>query len=365
MIAEPALAALLPPLMSEPVGGDDPSLMTGALGFAVGLAELTAAGCPVTPGRAEAWFEHAVGLFNAGYGGRGLHQGLAGVGFAVVHAFPEHAELLEEIDEVLESRVRAASGPEVLVSLRNGVAGLLRYGVDRGPAGAGLIDAALSLLERTAVTDELGCFWPSPAEYLEGRGVPSTGGRRAADLGVAHGHAGLLQVLAAVSRRADFAQRALALMRPSVAWVLARVERFEGDFARLWVDGGPPHSLNFDTWCSGTPGAAFAMLEAAKAVEQGPRVQVLCDGVVSRILNGARPGLPKRVDLCCGLAGVAMSLQAHPFAREASRLVVEQLVLEMPTAVCGLGLQFGPLGVALTLARGAGPWRRAFSASLE
>lgn len=215
----------------------------------------------------------ALDLDEHGGMGLGLFGGLAQVGWTVAHlAEGEDAdEVTGAIDErfarELETR-EAWTGDYDLVS---GLAGFGVYALERGDAGRALAVRVLEQLERLARPRGAGITWFTRPELLfaSQRADAPEG---CWNLGVAHGAAGVIGLLARYVAAGVEPVRARACLEGTMAFLLAAepADR-DGRYPPWYVEGHgsqPPPSTRL-AWCYNDLGTALALLSAARACDRG------------------------------------------------------------------------------------------------
>lgn len=283
---------------------DDLSLAAGAAGAAVALHDLERAGVEVPAGAAQRCLDAAVeGLASAPLG-PGLFGGFTGIAWAVAHI--EGSTGLEEIDEAL---ARWLHGP-VAPDLTHGAVGAGAYALEAGN------EELLALAAARA------------GEHLD-----------VEDLGMAHGLAGVVALLAAAEEP--------DLLRSAVDRLLGH-DREDLGFPATVGASGPCRV----SWCYGDLGTACALTRAADGLDD----EGLRRRAAATARRAAAQPLPGIVDagVCHGAAGAA-----HLF----TRLGLDDAAASWRERARRLGppddpgLLLGTAGVALALA-GADGWDR-------
>lgn len=189
---------------------------------------------------------------------------------------------------------------------------------------------------------------------------PTPGGH--ANLGVAHGAAGILAFLALAARRGHTVQGQLDAIKSLCAWFdLWRQDSDDGPWWPQWLTrndlraGFPAQTApGRPSWCYGTPGITRALQLAALATAD-PARQATAEHALARCLAG--PHLAKLPDagLCHGLAGVYQTA-----TRAAADAITPNLGAQLPelaavlaargaTADRSTALLTGDTGVRLVL----------------
>ncbi len=283
----------------------DASLAEGTAGLALVHAGLAQA----FPGRGhedaarDAVERSARGFARAGRVPPSLFEGYVGLAWATeVIANADDSERLLDRELAAYLAGPARKGPYDLAA---GLLGIGVYALERAERSWSerLLGAIVDRLSERAVRAGPGVAWRTRQEWV-GEGV-SARGRRGWMLGVAHGAAGAIALLARVARsNAPDAvrRRARALFDEAVPWLLAHDDP-EGYPATL---GGERNRMG---WCHGDPGIAAALAMAAELTdEDGLRV------AATRIGLRAAELAPRRARLAGGLCHGAAGL-AHVFHR--------------------------------------------------
>ncbi|MFI1767595.1 lanthionine synthetase C family protein [Streptomyces sp. NPDC020800] len=302
-------------------------LAAGTSGTALLLVELSRADPALRPA-AHAWLAAAARAIGSAPGSErhGLHDGLAGLAFAVkaaVRAPGDYATVRAQLDGFLRDRlarlldlerVRLAQRTEAVPRERfdvvNGATGLARYFL-ADPVDPEPVRAVLRYL--IALTEPIrrnGCTLP-------GWTVTAWPGREAdgdlIDLGLAHGVAGPLALLSLCWAKGIRVPGQDAAIRRIADWLTDRV-RTDGagpywpsvypaaaELAKGPSAPPPPRP----SWCYGTPGVARAVQLAGAALGEGEWVRTAAEALRAVY---RRPGaLAELTDpgLCHGVAGLA------------------------------------------------------------
>jgi hypothetical protein len=311
-----ALAAEVRQLVGAPLGVDGPYLAGGSAGLAV-LSAWWGAG----PGgaedvdAAEAHLDAALeGVAESDVLNGDLYAGVLGVGWAldqIDRAAGRFDELGDEErdDEVLAAKLLSASPWPGVHDLTRGLAGIAIHALEGLPRPSARHRLGL-VVERLAESarhfDDGTAWWTTPDTVLPERAEVYPDGY--VDLGVAHGLAGVLAALAAAGAAGDAAGRPLAVdaARYLSSWQLPPADD-NGSFPGMVVPGQPP-GMSRVAWCYGDAGAAWALVEAGRALGDD---DIVARGVHTARTAGRRPfERTGCIDagLCHGAAGIAHSL---------------------------------------------------------
>ncbi len=301
----------------------------------------------------DVWFARAIHAANGRRPGPSLHNGIAGLGF-VLASFADAEEILAAIDRMLLGSFSELPP----ASMQSGVAGVALYASLRSGASGGrqLQRAVIAALARAARPSQGGLVWHTPSSYARARGAKVLA-EPVTEFGMVHGMGGTLVALAALARRGypEASDLARAGLRAVWAWERPGPNRF-GRIG-FGADGSAgTHELG-EPWCVGDTGvlracwlAASVIGDAISAARALERLRECARGHA----EGAKAGLPGRIDLCCGSAVIAqVYLRMY---RETGETVFqaanERLLDECDTHLSQMSLhnfRFGRAGVLLAL----------------
>jgi lantibiotic modifying enzyme len=182
---------------------------------------------------------------------------------------PDAEDRSEAVDEAvlgLLSRASVWSAPYDLVV---GLTGLGVYSLQRYPRPLAMecLRRVVERLHERAQHDEHGLYWwTPPAEILDPEARKQYPSGRA-DLGVAHGVAGVIALLGSVCGAGVEQATARPLLDGAVRWLLAHsVPTEAGPTFPIWVAPGIQPWPARSAWCYGDLGIAAALLMAARGV---------------------------------------------------------------------------------------------------
>ncbi|HWK88491.1 MAG TPA: lanthionine synthetase C family protein, partial [Longimicrobium sp.] len=264
------LATLLPGAGSAGGAG----LGAGDAGVALFFHSLHAAtGDDDHAAAARTLLDRAIGAIQLPEPSLELYRGALGVAWTLAHlrargAADDGEGVLAAVDQAVLAALRAEPAPAAFDLVR-GAAGLGVYALERVPAPAAAVealDAVVERLERAAERSGEGAAWftaPAALHPWQRARLP----RGVYDLGMAHGAAGVIALLARVVDAGVAARRARDLLDGAVRWLRARempagsLSRYPGTIAPGHAPG--PARL---AWCYGDPGVGIALLAAARAL---------------------------------------------------------------------------------------------------
>jgi lantibiotic biosynthesis protein len=283
------------------------------------------------------------------------------------HACDRNAAVDEGLDLALRSYPEA--GPYDLV---NGLAGIGWYALARWPrpAAATCLERVISLLASRARSDGTGICWDTHPAALVGPRLklyPDGG----VDLGMAHGMAGVVPLLARVYQLGIQPALARPLLHGAVAWILAHLVETESEVTvPSFIAAGARPDATRSAWCYGDPGVALALLLAGRDAAE----PAWTEAGIKLAVQAARRPLDRTgvtdAGLCHGTAGLG-HLFHRMFELTGERELAEAAVLWMKQTVTwcaahvegtepgrapwnGLGLLEGAAGIALALLSASG-----------
>ncbi|MCP4570919.1 MAG: lanthionine synthetase C family protein [bacterium] len=198
----------------------------------------------------------------------GFYGGWSGVAWATAHlchlpGWPVEGDPVARVDEAVAPLLsRSWRGNAGLVS---GLTGLGVYALERLPrtaAAASLATVVNRLLQDADERQGTRC-WPASGRETPVVAAPHPP-RGAVDLGMAHGAAGVIALLAeAVGAGIPTAR---SLLDSAVNWLLEQhpLDRPGAFFPRWHAQGHPDPGAAPQGWCHGAPGMASALLQAAR-----------------------------------------------------------------------------------------------------
>jgi lantibiotic biosynthesis protein len=305
----------------EAEGGEDASLANGDAGAALLYAWLSRAHPGIaaaerrhTEHMAREFLDSAIAGLSAGLTDASLFTGIAGVAWAVdmVDALLDEdggEDRNSDIDayllQLLRSRRRLVAPQDLIRS----VTGIGVYALRRHPRADAVscIPAVLQHLQTAAFEDADGRYWwtaPDEAPNPEVDRLLYPSGY--VDLGVAHGVAGVIALLGAISQRPCHRADALPLLDGAVRWFLAQgLHTEDGLTFPACVAPGMASSPVGPAWCYGDPGVAVALLTAARGLGDQD-LERTAVGLASRAAAmSATVAVPPDGGICHGAAGLA------------------------------------------------------------
>jgi len=268
-----AIAESITSITSLP-GERDPSLAGGQAGLALLYAWLARTRhLPQDDVLACQCLDQAIEAVSTQAMNASLWGGFTGVAWAadlvdrlLDPAAEDRSEAVDDALLRLMSRANLWSAPYDLVV---GLTGLGVYALQRypRPLATECLCRVVERLHERAQHDEHGLYWwTPPAEILNHEARKQYPSGRA-DLGVAHGVAGVIALLGGICGAGVEQATARPLLEGAVSWLLAHpVPTEAGPTFPIWVAPGFRPSPARCAWCYGDPGIAAALLMAARGV---------------------------------------------------------------------------------------------------
>ena len=290
-------------------GSINASLGSGSAGIALFFDYVAGARLDDAGGRAATTFlDDAVGAVAGGAIGPSLYAGFGGVAWAstVVNAGPRPDDELHEVDDVLVAFTSRSPWPYDYDLVR-GLVGHGVYAMERIPlpAARSLLEQVVARLAELAEHRRDGITWFTRPELLPAetrRAFP----RGYYDVGVAHGVAGVIALLAGCVAADVAADVGGKLLEGAVSWLLGQrlPDDAPGRFPAV-VTPGTSRAAARSAWCYGDPGIASALLLAARATgtETWERAAIEIARAVAR--RAPDTAGVRDACLCHGAAGLA------------------------------------------------------------
>jgi hypothetical protein len=198
-----------------------------------------------------------------------LMGGLSGIGWMLGHVAGSDAadRVCAAFDDQIE---RALAVPQwhADFDLIRGLAGYGVYALTRGRRGQRIATRILDHLEHTSERAEVGVRWRTPRALVpEAFQTAFPDGRY--DLGLSHGIAGVVAVLARFVAAGIESERSARLLEASVTYLLAAPRPAHGRFAEVQHPDRPEVIGCRMAWCYGDLGVVLALLAAARAMDRG------------------------------------------------------------------------------------------------
>jgi lantibiotic biosynthesis protein len=258
---------------SSPYGERDPSLGRGLAGLALLYAWLSRTRrMPEADVLARQCLDEAIEAVSTQAVNASFYGGFTGVAWAteLVDGLldPEAEDRCEAIDDALVRLLSRAEPWSATYDLVAGLTGFGVYALQRCPRPVAIdcLRLVVARLQECAQQDEHGLYWwTPPAELDEESRKQYPSGR--ADLGVAHGVAGVIALLGGICGAGVELATARPLLERAVSWLVAHSLPTEaGPTFPVWVAPGCEPWPARCAWCYGDPGIAAALLTAARGV---------------------------------------------------------------------------------------------------
>jgi hypothetical protein len=259
--------------VTSPYGERDPSLGRGQAGLALLYAWLSRTRrMPQAEVLARQCLDEASEAMSTQAMNASFYGGFTGVAWAteMVDGLldPEAEDRSEAIDDALVRLLSRAEPWSATYDLVVGLTGFGVYALQRCPRPVAIdcLRLVVARLQECAQQDDHGLYWwTSPAELDEESRKQYPSGR--ADLGVAHGVAGVIALLGSICGAGIDLATTRPLLERAVSWLLAHSLPTEaGPTFPVWVAPGCEPWPARCAWCYGDPGIAAALLTAARGV---------------------------------------------------------------------------------------------------
>jgi hypothetical protein len=280
------------------------------------------------------WLERAEELLAEETVVPGLYGGVAGVGWtgAYLQGVDVEEDPAADLDEALvlvTSHVPYDRPYDII----EGLAGMGIYALERIaiPSAQALLAQVIARLDETSCASHGG--WGSnlawiPPEVRAGRSEHDH------DLGVAHGAAGTLPVIAAAVAHDVARARALALYRRTRDFVFShRLDQTDASFPAM-IRAGEVAQRTRGAWCYGDPGMAAALHAAARAVGDKELEERAIDVAEKALLRPMDEWAVHDAAFCHGASGIAHCY--HRLFRASGRERLREAALSWFDVVLGM-----------------------------
>ncbi len=284
----------------------DPSLDDGLPSAALLSAYLARAG--LDSGEPEALLEAASARAADVPLDTSLFRGFTGLAWTLAHLDAADEDGLEDVDEQLEAL--AASGPARPgrgLDLISGLTGVGVYALERLPhrRARDLLARVAVRLTEAAQSAPQGRGWWTPAEHLPPakRELFPHG---AWDLGLAHGAAGMLAVLAGAHRAEVLTPAGHDVLMGARTFLEAQCMALAANRAPAYLTPTGPAATTRPAWCYGTPSVALGLFWGARALDdaEGEARALVLARAAAREAQEQETQL-EEPGLCHGTAGLA------------------------------------------------------------
>ena len=302
VVADIAAALRDPSVYDADPGLSSPDVGRGSAGPAILFAELAAeSGSAADSETALAFLDASLERASEERPNALLYPGTVGVGWTLAYLEgrlidPDPDE--NDVDALVTQALSAGSWPSN--DLIRGVAGCGVYLVERGRPADLVVER---LTEMSTTTADGITWWVDPATCLPDRAAAFPDGYY--DLGIAHGQAGVLALLAELVARGD--ENARPLLEGATAWLLAqRLPDGDGPgrYPSLVPAGSHPHGGSRLAWCYGDPGVATGLYAAGRALGDEAVVKEAVDTALAAAARTGEDAGVADAPLCHGSAGV-------------------------------------------------------------
>jgi lantibiotic modifying enzyme len=222
--------------------------------------------------------EGAAEAFVDSFAGWSLYDGACGPAWAIEHLAGcvdggEGELALRALDEAVLRHVERTRPRDRPYDLISGMVGMGVYALERlpRPAARRCLEVIVQQLDAMSVSHDDGITWLTPPRLLN-RWQSQLGPDGYYDVGMAHGIAGVIALLARVHEAGIGTARVAGLLEGAISWLLAQRmpkcvgSRFPAVVPVGSADKRPPSR---SAWCYGDPGIAVALLSAAQSLGRG------------------------------------------------------------------------------------------------
>ena len=324
------------------------SLSAGSAGVAVCHAVAAAAGQDERAREmAAACLDSAIEVLASQPLSLSLYSGFTGIAWAadlVDRLLPgQAADRNDDIDLALARAVRRypEDGPYDVI---DGLAGLGIYALARWPRpeAADCLAGVVEQLAGRSRHDRNGVYWRTPAAGLPGtrRQLYPAGG---VDVGMAHGMAGVVPLLARACALGVSESTARPLLDGAVGWLLEHLaESPAGRTAPSFITDDAAPAPSRSAWCYGDPGVAVALLLAARDTGEPGWEQAATELALRAASRPPELSGVRDAGLCHGAAGLAhLFTRMHQLTGKQELAGAAQFWMERTLDMCAPFLEAG------------------------
>lgn len=337
--AERARAAFVPTYeyLSRRVadGLQEFSLCGGAAGVAVSLHE-----CEQITSEITGWqrpLRESVAALRTLRLAPGLWTGFSGITWARTHLLGPGRT--SKIDSRLISWLTAGGPGAEEFDLVSGIAGIGVYALTLGQhePGGELVELIVGRLAARAEPQKVGVAWATP----QFRADRTTTGRL--NLGLAHGQAGVVAVLASIAATPQPPSGTLELLGEAASFLTAQLIPRPSPYAfSQWIGPPRPPACPRLAWCYGDAGIAIALTKAASILGDSDTSRIASEVARRAAERSIESALVVDAGLCHGAAGLGhlfarlRQLTGEPSCAEAAhRWLMHAIALHLPEPAAG------------------------------
>jgi len=262
--------------------------------------------------RADACLDEALDALVEAPAAATLYSGFAGPAWVSEHLegrlydADSEEDLNAEVDQTLVELIRGEGPWGRHFDLVSGLAGLGLYALERFPrsSAARILEGVVARFAETAEPQPRGITWRTARELLpESRRATFSQG--ALDLGLAHGAAGVLPVLAGACRVGVAEETARPLLDDAVHWLLAQaLEDWGTGRFPAWIAEEEPLRRTRLAWCYGDAGISAALLWTARLVDEPGWEEAALEIARGAAARSEESSGVRDAGLCHGAAGL-------------------------------------------------------------